>query len=143
MSTRAGPVTQERGGFWHEAWPYTGDVEFVDRAASFVDEGVCRGEAVLVVVDGGKIEKLRAAMGGDVPGVAYADMSDVGHNPARIIPVWRRFLDAHDTARRARDRRADPLGTIGRRARRVSRARDVAEPCVRGLKARLLVAMPV
>jgi anti-sigma regulatory factor (Ser/Thr protein kinase) len=102
MSTRAGSVTQERGGFWHEAWPYAGDVEFVDRAASFVDDGVCSGEAVLVVVDAAKIEKLRAAIGGDVPGVAYADMDEVGHNPARIIPAWRRFLDAHDTTRGVR-----------------------------------------
>jgi anti-sigma regulatory factor (Ser/Thr protein kinase) len=96
--TSAGSVLEERVGFWHEAWPYAGDDEFVERAATFVEEGVRAGEAILVVVDRTKIEKVHAAVGDDAPGVVYADMAEVGHNPACIIPAWRRFLDAHDGA---------------------------------------------
>jgi anti-sigma regulatory factor (Ser/Thr protein kinase) len=92
----------DRVGFRHEAWPYSGDAEFVECAAAFVDDGVRAGEAVVVVVSGTKIEQLRAAVGGDAPCVAYADMAEVGHNPARIIPAWRRFLGAHDTMRAVR-----------------------------------------
>jgi len=97
MSTSAGSSTLERCGFWHEAWFYEGDDEFLDRAASFVDEGVRAREPVLVVVDRRKIKALRAAIGPGARGVAYADMEVVGHNPAHIIPAWRRFLSDHDS----------------------------------------------
>ena len=95
MSTIAGPVIEARGGFWHEACFYEGDDEFVDRAAAFVDDGLRVGEPVLVVAARRKVEELRARIGADVDGVAYADMNDVGHNPARIIPAWHRFLADH------------------------------------------------
>jgi len=94
MSTIAGPVTKARAGFWHEACFYDGDEEFLDRAAAFVDDGLRAGEPVLVVTAARKVEALRASIG-DVDGVAYADMNDVGRNPARIIPAWHRFLADH------------------------------------------------
>jgi anti-sigma regulatory factor (Ser/Thr protein kinase) len=95
MSTITGPVTEARAGFWHEACFYEGDDEFVDRAAAFVDDGLHVGEPVLVVTARPKVEALRARIGADVDGVAYADMNDVGRNPARIIPAWHRFLADH------------------------------------------------
>jgi anti-sigma regulatory factor (Ser/Thr protein kinase) len=101
MSTIAEPVTKARAGFWHEAWLYDGDAEFVERAASFVDDGLRAGEPVLVVATGPKVDTLRALVGSEA-GVAYADMDDVGSNPARIIPAWRRFLSEHDSARSVR-----------------------------------------
>ena len=102
MSRSAGSSTAETGGFRHEAWFYDGDDQFLDRAASFVDDGLRAGESVFVVVSGRKIDELRTAVGVDVPGVAYADMDRVGHNPARIIPAWRRFLAEQDAGRAAR-----------------------------------------
>jgi anti-sigma regulatory factor (Ser/Thr protein kinase) len=96
MSSSAGSSTAETRGFRHEAWLYDGDDEFLDRAASFVDDGLSAGEPVFVVVAAAKIDALRSAIGVDAPGVAYADMGDVGHNPARIIPAWRRFLAEQD-----------------------------------------------
>lgn len=88
--------------FRHEALFYEGLDDFVTRTTAFVREGTGTGEAVLVVVTADKIEVLREAVGPD-DGVAFADMADVGRNPARIIPAWRRFVDEHtSTGRRVR-----------------------------------------
>jgi anti-sigma regulatory factor (Ser/Thr protein kinase) len=102
VTTTAGSVTEARVGLRHEAWPYSGPGEFVDRAAPFVEQGVRAGEAVFVVVDGAKIDALRRAMGTHAQGVVYADMREVGQNPARLIPLWRRFLAGLDANQRAR-----------------------------------------
>jgi len=48
-----------------------------------------------VVVSEDKIELLRRELGGDPDGVRFADMLQVGHNPARIIPAWREFVAEH------------------------------------------------
>lgn len=82
--------------FRHEALFYDGLDEFVDRTAAFVRQGTGTGEAVLVVVTADKIDVLREAVGPD-EGVAFADMADVGRNPARIIPAWQHFVDEHTT----------------------------------------------
>ena len=95
MSAIAGPVTEARAGFWHEALLYDGEDEFVERAGAFVDDGVRAGEPVFVVAARSKVEQLRAQFGADTPGIAYADVNDLGHNPARIIPAWSRFLADH------------------------------------------------
>jgi anti-sigma regulatory factor (Ser/Thr protein kinase) len=81
--------------FRHEAIFYDGAADFVDRTAPFIREGVAADEAVLVVVGSAKIERLRAALGRDADRVRFADMDDVGRNPARIIPAWRDFVTEH------------------------------------------------
>jgi anti-sigma regulatory factor (Ser/Thr protein kinase) len=48
-----------------------------------------------VVVDQTKMQLLRDALGPDTRGVEFADMAEVGRNPARIIPAWRTFVDRH------------------------------------------------
>jgi anti-sigma regulatory factor (Ser/Thr protein kinase) len=104
-------------GFRHEAMFYAGEDEFVDRAAGFIADGLASGEAVLVAVSAAKITRLREALGGAGDQVQFADMGEIGANPARIIPVWEEFADMH-------------LGG-GRRARGmgepISAARDPAE----------------
>jgi hypothetical protein len=79
-------------GFRHEALLYAGEDEFVDATAGFVADGVAADEPVLVVVGAAKVERLRAALGRDADRVQFADMADVGTNPARIIPAWRDFV---------------------------------------------------
>jgi DcmR-like sensory protein len=49
-----------------------------------------------VVVSAAKIGLLRSALGGAADRVAFADMAEVGANPARIIPAWRDFVAAFD-----------------------------------------------
>jgi anti-sigma regulatory factor (Ser/Thr protein kinase) len=81
--------------FAHEALLYSGDDGFVGGTAPFIREGVAAGEPVLVAVGAEKIECLREEFKGHADGVLFADMTEVGLNPARIIPVWEQFADDH------------------------------------------------
>jgi len=85
--------------FRHEALLYDGIDEFVDRTAAFIREGVDASEPIYAVVSSEKIERLRSAVG-DSAEVRYADMAEVGSNPARIIPAWRSFVEECETTGR-------------------------------------------
>ena len=61
---------------------------------SFVREGLAADEAVLVAVPGRRAH-VAAQLLRREPAVQVLDMADVGANPARIIPEWQDFLDAH------------------------------------------------
>jgi anti-sigma regulatory factor (Ser/Thr protein kinase) len=87
-----------RDGFRHEGLVYAGDGEFLDAIGDFVADGVAAREPVLVVVAAPKIERLRRVLGRDAAGVQFADMAEVGANPARIIPAWRDFVNERATA---------------------------------------------
>jgi anti-sigma regulatory factor (Ser/Thr protein kinase) len=92
-----------KDGFRHEALLYAGSDEFLQGAASFVRAGIDADEPALVAVSAAKIELLRAELAADAHRVQFADMAEIGVNPARIIPAWRAFLDAQPgEARRVR-----------------------------------------
>jgi anti-sigma regulatory factor (Ser/Thr protein kinase) len=86
-------------GFRHEALLYSRADGFIEGTLPFVRDGARAGDATLVVVDAAKIERLRDALGADADAVQFADMSEVGSNPARIIPAWRAFVDSHPARR--------------------------------------------
>src|SRR5947209_15693920 len=89
--------------FRHEAVLYAGSEQFSDACLTFIREGVEAGEPVLVMVPRAKIDALRSGLNGQADGVHFADMEEVGANPARIIPAWRRFVDDQSmTGRRMR-----------------------------------------
>jgi anti-sigma regulatory factor (Ser/Thr protein kinase) len=90
-----GAAVTTPGTFHHEAVFYAGDDEFVERSRAFVEEGLERGEPVLVMVGARKLELLREALGTRGDEVHFADMEVVGRNPARIIPAWNRFVADH------------------------------------------------
>jgi anti-sigma regulatory factor (Ser/Thr protein kinase) len=79
--------------FRHEAILYAGPGEFVAATAPVLNAAVERDEPVLVVVDQPKIVLLRTVLGSRADAIRFADMRMVGHNPARIIPAWRAFVD--------------------------------------------------
>ncbi len=82
--------------FHHEALMYSGWPQFLAGTVPFIREGVDAGEPVLVVESRDKIDALRQALGADAAErVMFADMGEVGANPARIIPAWREFVDSH------------------------------------------------
>jgi anti-sigma regulatory factor (Ser/Thr protein kinase) len=81
--------------FRHEALLYSGWAEFVAGTVPFIRQGVKAGEPVLVVESVDKIQMLRVALGGDADAVLFADMAEVGSNPARIIPAWHEFVSRH------------------------------------------------
>jgi anti-sigma regulatory factor (Ser/Thr protein kinase) len=101
----AKPATTEasrgRGSdaFRHEALLYSGAGGFIEGTLPFLRDGASAGDAMLVVVDKAKIERLRDELGADADAVTFADMAAVGSNPARIIPAWRAFVDAHPDRR--------------------------------------------
>jgi anti-sigma regulatory factor (Ser/Thr protein kinase) len=92
-SSMGHPPSCENAGFRHEALLYAGMDDFVDRASAFIRDGVVADEPVLVVVGAAKIDLLRMELGPAAAAVNFADMADVGANPARIIPAWREFVD--------------------------------------------------
>jgi hypothetical protein len=53
---------------------------------------------MLVLVEAAKIDRLQDALGRDAEAVTFADVAEVGANPARIIPAWRAFVGAADFA---------------------------------------------
>src|SRR3954453_20266915 len=81
--------------FRHEAMLYDGPETFLAGAAPFIHDAVAADEPIMVAVGAGKLELLRSHLGADADRVVCADMAEVGANPARIIPAWQDFVDAH------------------------------------------------
>lgn len=79
-------------GFRHEALFYAGPEEFLERTAWFIRAGVEAGEPVLAVLSAPKLDALRSRLNGEADQVRFADMAEVGGNPARIIPAWSDFV---------------------------------------------------
>jgi anti-sigma regulatory factor (Ser/Thr protein kinase) len=76
----------------HEAMFYVGDDDFVASTLPFLEGAVGAAEPTLVVVSAAKIAALRDALGADADWINFADMAEVGRNPARIIPLWDGFI---------------------------------------------------
>jgi anti-sigma regulatory factor (Ser/Thr protein kinase) len=90
--TAAAACTAHRG-YRHEAFLYHGPDEFLAGTAAFVREAVAAGEPILVVLGAAKLDALRRELGPDADGVVFADMAEIGANPARIIPAWAEFVE--------------------------------------------------
>jgi anti-sigma regulatory factor (Ser/Thr protein kinase) len=81
-------------GFHHEALFYESDEEFLAGTLPFAQGALRGGGAVLVAVTRPRAELLRRGLGAEAAQVEFLEMEEVGRNPARIIPLWRDFLDA-------------------------------------------------
>jgi anti-sigma regulatory factor (Ser/Thr protein kinase) len=84
-------------GFSHEALMYAGDDAFVAGTGAFLRRALEAEEPALAVLHRRKIRLLRDELGADAAYVHFADMAEVGANPARIIPAWRSFVSDHAT----------------------------------------------
>src|SRR5688572_22441559 len=73
---------------------YAGQDEFLHGTVAFINEGLRAGEPTLVVVSGVTMALMSVELGRDAANVQFAEMSEVGSNPARIIAVWQDFLAA-------------------------------------------------
>lgn len=101
MNRHVGSVAAD--GFRHEALLYAGEAEFVERVSRFVRSSLEQGEPIMVAISSRKIRALRAALGTDGrERVLFADMNELGRNPARIIPAWRDFVTEYANAGRLR-----------------------------------------
>jgi anti-sigma regulatory factor (Ser/Thr protein kinase) len=92
--------------FHHEALLYAGQEEFLDGTVAFIRDGLEAGEPTMVMVSAAKIDLLKGELRGDADCVGFADMGEVGANPARIIPAWSDFVGDHGGA----DRRLRGIG---------------------------------
>ena len=79
----------------HAAVFYRGTDEYLDAVLGFVAGGLERADPVFVAVPGPKIGLLREHLGGQAGRVSFADMTEMGANPAWIIPRVAAFADAH------------------------------------------------
>ena len=95
MALRTLPADHHDDAFVHEAFLYADDDEFVRGTSAFLQEGLAAGEPALVVVAQRKIDMLRESLGPAADAVMFADMADIGANPARIIPAWDEFVRSH------------------------------------------------
>ena len=86
------------GRYRHEAFFYADDNDFMDGTLGFIREAVAGDEPILVVLAAERISALSHELGHDAARVEFADMSEVGDNPARIIPAWQEFIGAHARA---------------------------------------------
>jgi anti-sigma regulatory factor (Ser/Thr protein kinase) len=79
-------------GLSHQAFFYRGQRDYLAQIEAFVGVGLASAEPALIAVPGHKVSVLRDHLG---EGARYADMTQLGRNPARIIPEVREFIDAH------------------------------------------------
>ena len=86
--------------FSHEALFYDSPERFLDGTLPFLRDGLARDEAMLVALPADRIAWLGRELGEDAERVCFADMAELGRNPARIIPAWRDFLDEQGAAGR-------------------------------------------
>lgn len=80
----------------HIALFYRTEHDYLTSIATFFEAGLAAGEPAFVAVPGPKIGPLRDALGAQAGSVAFADMTEMGRNPAWIIPRVQSFIDASD-----------------------------------------------
>jgi anti-sigma regulatory factor (Ser/Thr protein kinase) len=80
-------------GFHHEAVFYRDDDEYLAGTLPDIRRTVADDGAVLVAVPRAKRALIEQALGADGDHVAFADMAELGRNPACIIPAWRAFVE--------------------------------------------------
>ncbi len=83
-------------GFRHEALIYSDPDQFLAAAVPFLTAGREAGEPALVAVSERNTELLRGELGADAEGVGFVAMEELGRNPARIVPLWRDFVDGEE-----------------------------------------------
>jgi anti-sigma regulatory factor (Ser/Thr protein kinase) len=95
VSLASASVEGTVGRYRHEAFLYSGMAEFLAGTMSFIRRAISAGDPILVVVSGPKIDLLGQGLGAEARDVTFADMAEVGDNPACIIAAWRAFAQAH------------------------------------------------
>ncbi|ONI72370.1 anti-sigma regulatory factor [Kribbella sp. ALI-6-A] len=80
-------------GFRHDAFVYTDEDDFVRQAGAYARDGLATGETVVAVLPEERNSLLRKALEGIADQVIFLDMTQLGRNPARIIPLWRTLLE--------------------------------------------------
>ncbi len=88
----------KRLGFRHEAVIYRDSDGFLAATVPFLRGALEAGEPALVAVRRSNAALLKGELGRDGERIEFAEIEVLGHNPARLIPYWRDFLDGHGGA---------------------------------------------
>jgi anti-sigma regulatory factor (Ser/Thr protein kinase) len=80
-------------GLDHHALFYHDQREYVTCVSDFVTTGLAGGEPVFIAGPSRRLDLLRARLGPGSRRLTFADLAETGHNPARIIPDLRAFVD--------------------------------------------------
>jgi anti-sigma regulatory factor (Ser/Thr protein kinase) len=80
------------GGFHHEAVFYRDDDEYLAGTLPDIRRGIADDGAVLVAVPDSKRALIEQALGDEREQIAFTGMTQLGRNPACIIPAWRDFV---------------------------------------------------
>ena len=83
------------GTFRHVGFFYRTAKEYATTVAAFLGDGVAAGEPTFVAVPEGQLSLVADALGADARRVEFADMTEMGRNPGRIIPRVQAFVDLH------------------------------------------------
>ncbi|MEV4665486.1 sensor histidine kinase [Micromonospora echinofusca] len=90
-----GGAVVEQGAFVHEGFFYDGPRALLAGTVPFITDGLAAGEPVLVAMPGANLRRVRAEVG-PAEAVRWADMTQAGRNPGRIIPwVLQAFIEQH------------------------------------------------
>jgi anti-sigma regulatory factor (Ser/Thr protein kinase) len=81
--------------FAHLAYLYEDPDDYTRTIEAFALEGLEAGDAVLIAVPGANLRRLRRALDERANEIVFADMEQMGGNPARIIPFIADFLSSH------------------------------------------------
>ena len=79
-------------GLVHRAMFYRDEAEYASGIVPFVTAGLVAGDAVMIAVPAPTLDRLRGALGARARRVHFADMSELGRNPGRIIPAVVEFV---------------------------------------------------
>jgi anti-sigma regulatory factor (Ser/Thr protein kinase) len=96
MSTATSPAhsgpTRAQDGYVHDVMLWSALDPFVRATADFVRGGLLCGERVVVALPGARLRAVRTALGEAARHVAFADMLELGSNPACLIQAWVDFV---------------------------------------------------
>ncbi len=81
------------GGFRHEALLWDGIDQYLAATVPFVRDGIAAGQPVMAAVHADRWAPLAKALDDDAARVDHVDLARLGHSPARVMAVWRRFAD--------------------------------------------------
>ena len=81
--------------FRHVGFFYRTEDEYAATVAGFLRDGLAAGDPAFAAIPPARIDLVRDALGADAPRVQFADMTEMGLNPAWIIPRVRAFAGEH------------------------------------------------
>jgi anti-sigma regulatory factor (Ser/Thr protein kinase) len=83
------------GPFRHVGFFYRTGEEYATMVAAFLGDGVAAGEPTFAAVPEGQLSLVADALGAGTRRVEFADMTEMGRNPAWIIPRVQAFVNLH------------------------------------------------